>query len=195
MKNTKSINSNINLSPNYIVGFIDSLIVIILSFFLVFISFFDFTNLFVVYCDSNCTDLVVWGEPLYSNVGHPKFTKLVSFIIQLPPFYKGVIIGLLLSDGWLNFSNKASLNARLGFQQSLFHFPYFWSVFTILSHYCFSMPFLRSSNRKGITSFGLVFQTRALPCFTELHSIFYVKGVKIVPADIFDLLTPIALAH
>lgn len=39
------------------------------------------------------------------------------------------------------------------------------------------------------------FFTRALPCFTELHSLFYHKGVKIIPNNIYDLLTPVALAH
>jgi len=34
-----------------------------------------------------------------------------------------------------------------------------------------------------------------MPCFTELRSLFYPNGIKIVPQNIFELLTPIALAH
>jgi len=34
-----------------------------------------------------------------------------------------------------------------------------------------------------------------MPCLTELHSLFYPNGVKIVPQNIYELLTPIALAH
>ena len=30
---------------------------------------------------------------------------------------------------------------------------------------------------------------------TELHSLFYPNGVKIVPHNIYELLTPVALAH
>jgi len=30
---------------------------------------------------------------------------------------------------------------------------------------------------------------------TELHSLFYPNGIKIIPQNIFELLTPIALAH
>lgn len=37
--------------------------------------------------------------------------------------------------------------------------------------------------------------TRALPCFTELRELWYPNGNKIIPDDIYDLLTPIALAH
>jgi cytochrome c oxidase subunit IV len=36
--------------------------------------------------------------------------------------------------------------------------------------------------------------TRALTCLNELFSLFILNGVKVVPAIIFDLLTPIALA-
>jgi len=34
-----------------------------------------------------------------------------------------------------------------------------------------------------------------MPCLTEIRSLFYLNGVKIVPHNIFELLTPIALAH
>jgi hypothetical protein len=34
-----------------------------------------------------------------------------------------------------------------------------------------------------------------MPCLIELHSLFYPNGVKIVPQNIYELLTPVALAH
>ena len=34
-----------------------------------------------------------------------------------------------------------------------------------------------------------------MSCLTELHYLFYPNGVKIIPKNIFELLTPIALAH
>jgi hypothetical protein len=42
---------------------------------------------------------------------------------------------------------------------------------------------------------NLEFYTRALPCFQELYEIFYPHGVKVIPNNIYELLTPIALAH
>jgi hypothetical protein len=30
---------------------------------------------------------------------------------------------------------------------------------------------------------------------TELHSLFYPNGIKIIPKDIYNMLTPVALAH
>lgn len=68
-------------------------------------------------------------------------------------------------------------------------------MFNQLSHYCSQGPSLVSSVRMGKIFYGLNFFTRALPCFTELHSVFYLNGVKIIPKNIYDLLTPVALAH
>lgn len=34
-----------------------------------------------------------------------------------------------------------------------------------------------------------------MPCFTELHSFFYPKDVKVIPKNIYELLTPVALAR
>jgi LAGLIDADG DNA endonuclease family len=52
-----------------------------------------------------------------------------------------------------------------------------------------------TGERAGVLTTGLEFYTRALPCISELHSIFYFNGVKIIPLNIYELLTPVALAH
>jgi hypothetical protein len=82
-----------------------------------------FETLFAVstiYCD--CTALVEWGTNLTSNVGLSKFSPLVASMICFPPYIKGIIVGLIVSDAWFSFS-KSSKKARLGFKQSLEHFP------------------------------------------------------------------------
>ena len=56
-------------------------------------------------------------------------------MVKLSPQSRDVIVGLLLSDGWLSYAYK---NARLGFKQSLSHSGYVWFVFNILSHACFA---------------------------------------------------------
>ena len=51
--------------------------------------------------------MVVWGTNLTSTLGMGRFTKQVRDTIQLPNFQKkSVIIGLILSDGWLRFASK-----------------------------------------------------------------------------------------
>lgn len=142
-----------------------------------------------------CKDLVLWGNNLGSTVGTGRLTKVEREMIKLAPLQFGVIIGLLLSDGWLTLSSEKSLNARLGFKQSLAQSTYVFHVFNLLSHYCSSLPNLTTSVRAGHLSHGVQFFTRALPCFTELHSLFYPHKTKIIPINIYDLLTPVALAH
>lgn len=144
---------------------------------------------------NNELSLVVWGTNLRSQVGTGKFTKLVSSIINLPNYNKSIIIGLLLSDGWLTFASKTNKNARLGFKQTINKASYVWFIFNELSHYCSSYPYYAESKRSGKVLYNLGFFTRGLPCFTELHPLFYLNNVKIVPEDIYNLLTPVALAH
>jgi len=154
---------------------------------------FDLLSDFFIYAES--TDLVPWGINLYSNVGNPRFPKLVSFMVSLPPYVLSVVIGLILGDAWVSFSTKHHKNAHLAFRQSVSHFAYFWSIFTTFSHYRSSLPFLTSGLREGKRFFGVEFFTRALPCFTDLHALFSINGVKIIPEEIFHLLDDVALAH
>jgi len=141
------------------------------------------------------TSLVVWGTNLTSTVGIGRFTKQVRDMIKLPAFQKSVMVGLILSDGWLRFPSKTSKSALIGFKQSLAHSDYIFLVFSFLSHYCNNTPQLKKGIRAGKEFHGLEFVTRSLPCFTELYDIFYINGVKVIPNNIYELLTPVAFAH
>ena len=88
---------------------------------------------------------------------------------------------------------RASLN--LGFKQSLAHSEYFWFIFFSLSHYCSSYPRVKIGSCLGKETLGLEFSTRSMPCLTKLHSLFYPNGIKIVPYNIYELWTPVVLAH
>lgn len=68
-------------------------------------------------------------------------------------------------------------------------------MFNQLSHYCASVPSLTTNIRAKKLLYGIQFFSRSLPCFTELYSLFYVNKIKVIPANIYDLLTPVALAH
>ena len=57
------------------------------------------------------------------------------------------------------------------------------------------MPLFKRGIRAGRPFYGLEIGTRALPCFSELYDIFNVNGVKVVPENISELLTPVAFAH
>lgn len=52
----------------------------------------------------------------------------------------------------------------------------------------------KPDRRTGKVYSTIAFKTRALPCFTMYHNLFYINGVKTVPTSIASLVTPVALA-
>jgi hypothetical protein len=144
--------------------------------------------------DLKTTSLVVYGSNLSSTVNYPKYTRIIQNLINIPIEHYSIFIGILLSDAWLQ-CNPGKGNARLGLKQTLNNSSYLLDVFFKLSHYCPSYPRITRATVKGIRHFALQMNTRAMPCITELYNMFYVNGVKTVPKDLYNLLTPEALAH
>lgn len=105
-----------------------------------------------------------------------------------------MLLGLLLSEAGLSKQAK-SKNARLALKQSMIHFPFLFSTFNILSHFCSSVPYSDHALLKSRQYYGIRLESRAYSCVTSLYNIFYNDKVKIVPADIYNLLTPLAFAY
>jgi len=114
----------------------------------------------------------------------------------VPPYLLGVIVGLIISDGNLLLKPRA-VNAYLQFQQSMSHFPYFYKAFWLCAPLCQGMFKFGTKLLNGTVYYFVRFHTRSLPFLTELHTLFYVNGVKVIPDVLimYYLLTPIALAH
>jgi hypothetical protein len=127
-----------------------------------------------------------------------RFSKQVSNMINFPFYQKSVLVGLLLSDGYL-FSSGRAVNFGLYFKQAYKNSGYVYFVFSIFSHYCNVLPSLvnnsRTHNSQTTMHYGLAFRTRSLPCFNGFYSLFYKDKVKIIPEGIYNLLTAVALAH
>jgi hypothetical protein len=104
------------------------------------------------------------------------------------------MVGVLLGDGYMRREGD-NRNARVLFGQSLVNFPYLWFVFTLLSPYCAGLPYLDSSVIKGVRHYKARFTTRTYTVMNELYDMFYVEGIKVVPQEIYHLLSPVALAH
>jgi len=141
----------------------------------------------------NSNSLVVWGSNLGLTLGG-RLTRIQANMIKIPPYVQSVMVGLILSDAWMQLPSD-SKNARLCFKQSMKNSPYLWFVFSILGHYCSSFPHRTTNLRKGKVHLGLAFQTRLLPCNTDLYNLFYINKIKVIPSNIYDLITPVALAH
>lgn len=110
-----------------------------------------------------CTALVPFGTNLSSTVGYPQYTVILQHMVTFPPYIQGVVVGLLLSDAWIQKTNKGG-QARLGFKQSINAIDYLLAVFFILSHYCSSLPILGFAKLKGKVFPFLSFTTRSLAC-------------------------------
>jgi hypothetical protein len=86
-------------------------------------------------------------------------------------------------------------HARISLKQSFERAEYLLFVFILLNHYCKSYPKLGNAKLNNKTYLFLTFTTRSLLCFTDIFHTFYVNGKKVVPEDIYNLLTIQGLAH
>lgn len=122
-------------------------------------------------------------------------TNIQKDSFSISPDIQDIIIGISLGD--LNI-NRQGKNARLRFKQSLVHKGYIYHLFDLFSSYS-NMKELKHNEyldkRTNKVYTFIVFYTYSLPCFNYYHELFYVDGVKRIPLNIEDLLSPQALAY
>lgn len=126
-----------------------------------------------------------------------RFYRTASkLIFHIPNNVHDAIIGSMLGD---LFAERLSLkrNTRLQFIGGLVNKPYIIHWFTILQTFCIAIPKEGKSwnKRRKTFDFNIKFWTRSLACFNIYHELFYKDGVKIIPVNLIDLLTPIGLAY
>jgi hypothetical protein len=159
--------------------------------------------------DSN--SVVLWGSNLSPTLGF-RYSDKLREMVSLPPYIKSILVGLILTDGpalekrpppapvrsqGLRAGGRLRKTpARLCFKQSFKHIEFALWIYRRrrLAHYCQSLPCLYKGSLNGKVFYGLALKTRAHPCFTLLHYAWYSNGVKVLPSNIFEDLTPIALA-
>ena len=128
----------------------------------------------------------------------PYLTKLERSQFELPNNLKNILIGLLLGDLCAQKQTKNS-NTMLRFIQGIPNKEYLLHLFELFGNYTrLDQPSIidRSpDHRTGKIYNCIQFHTYALPCFNELHNLFYVNGKKVVPSNIGELLTPEGLAY
>ena len=60
---------------------------------------------------NKCKSLVIYGCNLESAVNLPKFTSIVSYMIGLPNNILSPLIGIILSDGYIEYKSRKTLNS------------------------------------------------------------------------------------
>lgn len=126
-----------------------------------------------------------------------KLTKVERNRLNLTPRLQSIVIGLLLSDGWLQ--KRGHWNPRFGLKQSIINFPYLWACYNEFCYLCSGVPYSGKTWLRGKLFFNASFQTRQLECFMELYNLFYIivkgKQIKIIKPDLFFYMDYIVLAH
>lgn len=180
---------------------------------------FPRSNRFYIKPNNINKELVIYGSNLESSLGIKQYTQIVRNMIQIPNNILYPLVGLIISDGYIEYSSKLNLNnsifnksfdinninyinglltkhnCRFRFKQSIIHMEYLLYVYNILSHYCISSPFIKDSRLKGKIFKQIEFITMALPCFSILRRLFYKGRIKVIPSNIYDLFNYESLAH
>lgn len=141
------------------------------------------------------TDIVVYGDhnTIESTTHFPRYNIILQHLVYLPTYLNGVVIGIMLSDGWISQTHKNG-QPRIFLKQSLLrrNREYLFYTFFLLSHYCSKYPYIIITP-KGYKA--VAFVTRSLTCFIDIYNSFYVNKVKVVPDDIYNMLTIQGLCH
>ena len=135
------------------------------------------------------------------NKGTNKITNNQRKTIQLTSRVKSIIIGILLSDGWIQ--KRTHWNPRIGLKQSIKNFPYLWFVYNELAYLTSGLPVLGKNIIRGKIFYSISFQTRQLESFNLLFNLLYIftpmnhkiNYVKTIKTDLFFYMDYIVLAQ
>jgi hypothetical protein len=106
-----------------------------------------------------------------------------------------MLVGLLLSDAWLQSTNSNIKTPRIGLKQSIVNLPFLLSIYSELGYLCSTKVMCHISKIRGVAYTSFSFQTRALPCFIELYDLFIgPEKVKRISPELYDYLDYKALA-
>ncbi len=110
-------------------------------------------------------------------------------------FQKQIIIGCLLGDGRLECrskNNTARLRIHHGYKQKRY---LFWK-YEIFKNIVNSGPkrIVWKDKKRNMNNVSWYFHTLTTQELGDLYSLFYRRGKKILPENLYDLLTPLSLA-
>ena len=109
-----------------------------------------------------------------------------------------VVIGSLLGDAYAN--NRSGEGVRICYRQSARHKEYLFWLYTFFYDrgYVSNLQpreYTRTiKSKQGIVYYGYEFNTFTFRSFSWIHKMFYKNGKKVIPLNIYEYLTPLALA-
>jgi hypothetical protein len=112
-------------------------------------------------------------------------------------FVKQAMVGLLLGDGSL-VKKYIGGGTYFKYTQSVIHSSYLYHVFNLFKHIGslnMEKPSLGKSLVKGVSHQWLAFTTKSFKDWNFLYEAWYINGVKTIPSNIGEILTPVSLAY
>lgn len=108
-----------------------------------------------------------------------------------------VIIGSLLGDAYAN--KRSGEGVRICYRQSIKHKEYLFWLYTFFYNRGYTSnlqprQYTRTIQNKEKVYYGYEFNTFTFSSFNWIHKMFYNNGKKIMPLNIYEYLTPLALA-
>jgi hypothetical protein len=140
--------------------------------------------------------LTIWDKPLgiSSMNNKPRITDLEKDMLKLTSRVKSILIGLVISDGWIQ--KRIHWNPRFGLKQSIKNFPFLWHVYNEMAYLCSGDLYLGKSKLRNKIFYNLSFQTRQLNCLMEIYNLFYLNSTtKIIKPELFEYLDYISIAY
>lgn len=151
-----------------------------------------------VYIDSIIYFISTFVLLFASTKGISRLSSSKRRLIKIPGEVKEILIGILLGDAHIA-KRSSTGNSRLIYAQTAFkHKEYFDYVLSFFLDFCTKDYSLQTriivDNRSHKRYNAISFTTMQLPCFNEYREMFYKLNVKVVPENIYKLLTPRGLA-
>lgn len=109
-----------------------------------------------------------------------------------------VIMGSLLGDGYAN--KRSGEGVRICYRQSIIHKEYLFWLYNFLYSRGYTSnlqprQYTRTlKSKEGKVYYGYEFNTFTFRSFNWIHQMFYKNGIKVIPLNISEYLTPLALA-
>lgn len=162
-------------------------------------SFSTINSLKTLSTNTSCKEITLWNKQLgiSSMSSKSRLKNSDRLLLNLTPRVKSIIIGLILSEGWLQ--KRGEWNSRIGFKQSIKNFPYLWYIFNELAYLCSGLPYAVKTVTRGKICYGVSIQIRQLACLNEIfHLCYFTKNnqiIKTVKQELFFYMDYIVLAH
>jgi hypothetical protein len=139
-------------------------------------------------------ELILWETNSDFSLNKKKnLTKFERNMIQVSKFNESIIIGLSLSDGYIE--KRKGWNPRIQLEQSIKNFEYLWYVFKKFNIFNSNYPFLIKRKIRDKIFFSLQFKTRQLNCFNKFYTLLYFNNKKTIKPELFHHINYISLAH